>query len=241
MRFCAAFAIAVLQVGVAVAGSGGETPPVAMADPAPGDHWAFEVRDEIIGSVRLTSEFAITEVTPKQIGGRVTIAGKPTAVAFDHLWNRLSDGAVHFEPNDGSGIQLPLVVGKTWDFKGHWGTANGNWSVAGTSKVAAHESVTTAAGTFETFRIETASVVRDQANPSTTMERRILTWYSPAIDHWVRRDTVSKVSGHLKDSIAMTLVSYGRTAPGAPASAGHPSSSPSKQGIEATSGESTAP
>jgi hypothetical protein len=37
-----------------------------------------------------------------------------------------------------------------------------------------------------------------------------LTWYAPAIDHWVRRTFVSRTDKHLRIDNLIELISYGR-------------------------------
>jgi hypothetical protein len=37
-----------------------------------------------------------------------------------------------------------------------------------------------------------------------------LTWYAPAIDHWVKRTFVSKANNHLHINNVFELVEYGR-------------------------------
>jgi len=37
-----------------------------------------------------------------------------------------------------------------------------------------------------------------------------LTWYAPAIDHWVRRTFVSKANKHLQINNVIELIEYGR-------------------------------
>lgn len=203
-----------------------EKPPVAMEAPLPGDHWTYEARDEILGAVTSTRETTVTEVTPKEIAVRVIFVGKPNtgSVVFDRSWNIIQRGDVRFTPHDGSGIQLPLAIGKTWNFKNNAvNTRTGESGTrSGTSKVAAQESVTTKAGTFDTFRIESSISVHNVANPSRVTKFTNVTWYAPAVGHWVKRTYVTRVDGHLMQSTADLLVSYGRKQADAPASGGSP-------------------
>src|SRR6266481_6398705 len=43
---------------------------VPMEEPLPGDHWTYEVRDEITGTITATRESVVTDVTPTEISVR---------------------------------------------------------------------------------------------------------------------------------------------------------------------------
>ena len=73
-------------------------PVVAMEEPRPGDHWTYEVRDEITGTVSATRTSVVTEVTPAEISTRVNTLGKPDPgqIVFDRSWNILISGSWKF-------------------------------------------------------------------------------------------------------------------------------------------------
>jgi hypothetical protein len=58
---------------------------VTMEEPMPGDHWTYEVRDEITGILAATCTKVITEVTPAEISARIDTLGKPNPgqIVFD--------------------------------------------------------------------------------------------------------------------------------------------------------------
>jgi hypothetical protein len=202
----------------APASSPASTPPkavVPMEEPQPGDHWTYEVRDEITGTVSATRENVITEVTPKDISMRFKIVGTTNGGMniYDRSWNLLSSGSWRYSPNDGStGIRAPLTVGKTWTFQSNnVNSANGSvWKLSGTSKVVSEEAVTTKAGTFDTFKIETTFSTRNVNDPNGKSEMTSQTWYAPAIDHWVKRIFVSRTDKHLRQNNTFELTEYGR-------------------------------
>jgi hypothetical protein len=187
---------------------------VPMEEPRPGDRWTYEVRDEITGTIATTRENVVTDVTPTEISVRYKNVGTTNTgfVIYDRSWNLVEDRPWRYSPNDGSGIQSPLAVGKTWPVQvNNINSANGNvWKRSGTSKVVGQESVTTKAGTFDTFKIETSFTARNVNNPTLKNEVTSLTWYAPAIDHWVRRTFVSRANKHLQISNTIELVEYGR-------------------------------
>jgi hypothetical protein len=188
---------------------------VPMEEPQPGDRWIYEVRDEIMGTVISTRQNVITEVTPKEITVRYKNLGTNNNEGlniYDRSWNVLEDRPWRFSPHDGTGIQSPLAVGKSWPVQtNNINSANGNvWKRSGTSKVVGQETVTTKAGTFETFKIETKFNARNVNNPTMQNEVTSVTWYAPAIDHWVKRTFVSLANKHLQISTVLELIEYGR-------------------------------
>jgi hypothetical protein len=187
---------------------------VPMEEPQPGDHWTYEVRDEIVGKISATRTFLITGVTPTEIIERVNSSDKaePNQVVSDRSWNLTASGDWRFSPNDGSGIQLPLAVGKTWNFQCNViNASNGNIRKrSGHSTISGQESVTTKAGTFETYKIEMTFVGRSVQDPSRATEVTTQVWYAPVIDHWVKRTFVSRVDKHVLLNNTIELVDYGR-------------------------------
>jgi hypothetical protein len=185
-----------------------------MEEPLPGDYWTYEVRDEITGTVSATRNNVVTEVTPTEISARFKILGTSNAGfnVYDRSWNLISTGPWRFSPNDGTGIRTPLTTGKTWTFQCNEVNAeNGNvWKRSGNVKVVGQESLTTRAGTFETFKLETTYSSRNVKDPTRKTEVTSQTWYAPAIDHWVKRVFVSRTDKHLRVNNTLELVEYGR-------------------------------
>jgi hypothetical protein len=187
---------------------------IPMEDPQPGDHWTYEVRDEITGTIIATRANVVTEVTPTEISVGFKIQGTPNEGlnVYDRSWNLIDNRPWKFSPNDGSGIRAPLTAGKTWTFGADEVNAgNGNiWKRSGRSKVVGQETVTTKAGTFETFKIETVYSTHNVKDPTRKDEVTAQTWYAPAIDHWVKRTFVSRADKHLRINNSLELIEYGR-------------------------------
>jgi hypothetical protein len=187
----------------------------SMDPPAVGDHWTYEMRDEITGEVKNTLTSTITDLTPTDIAVRIqsqAYSTGPTIFIYDRSWNLKNNPTWTFSPSDGTGIKMPLAVGQTWQFRGDqirtgYGTTFRN---VGTAKVVGTESITTDAGTFETIKIET-SINAHNANDSTKrFESTVTTWYVPSIDHWVKRIVKVAFNGRVLENDAMELVDYGR-------------------------------
>jgi hypothetical protein len=188
---------------------------VPMEEPLPGDHWTYELRDEITGTITATRQNVVTEVTPKDITVRFRNTGTNPNEGFsvyDRSWGLIEARPWKYSPHDGTGIQFPLTVGKAWPVKtSNVNSDNGNvWKRSGTAKVVGQESITTKAGTFDTFKIETTFTETSVNNPNLKNEITSVTWYAPAIDHWVKRTYVSRADKHLRNNSTTELVDYGR-------------------------------
>jgi hypothetical protein len=187
-----------------------------MEAPLVGDHWTYETRDEVTGKITATREHVVTEVTPTSIGVRLKKQagkdGEEIFAVYDRSWNAVEARPWRYSPNDGTGIQSPLEIGKTWPVKTNNinGTTGAIWRRSGISKVVGQESITTKAGTFDTYKIETTFTGTNVNNPQMKNQVTSLTWYAPAIDHWVKRTFVSKANQHLNINNVMELVAYGR-------------------------------
>jgi hypothetical protein len=190
---------------------------ISIEEQLPGDHWTVEVRDEITGTVS-TQTSVVTEVTPTDISVRFNVVrpDKTNSEGFgiyDRSWNLMRAGPWQHFPYDGStGIRAPLTVGKTWTFQSKAVNAGNNltWNRSGTSTVADQETVTTKAGTFETFRIETTASGSDFREPTRTEEVTAQTWYAPAIAHWVKRSWIIRIGDQVRTKNTYELVAYGR-------------------------------
>jgi hypothetical protein len=188
--------------------------PASMEEPEMGDRWTYEIRDQIAGELRSTVTSIVTDVSAKEIGMRLTFLGKPNFgfQTLDRSWNFVENGDWRWTPNDGTGIQAPLAVGKTWSIKATDTNRTGgfSWKRSGTSKVTATESVTTQAGTFEAFKIVTSIQLQNTNDPTKKVQVEQQTWYVPAIDHWVKRTIVTRSDGKVRDSTSQELIEYGR-------------------------------
>jgi hypothetical protein len=191
--------------------------PAQVADLAgvlPGDRWVYEVTDEITGDIKGTTTIVVVDVSEKEINTRWSARGTASArqAVFDRNWSRVDDSVWKYTPSDGSGIKLPLRVGQNWRFEGkgrHFqnGTA---FSLNGQSKVVGTETLTTSAGTFETFKIETTTRqinANDQTKGATTTTTL---WYAPSVNRWVRRTYKFQVEGRLRESQTEELADYSR-------------------------------
>jgi hypothetical protein len=185
-----------------------------MEDPQTGDHWTYELRDEITGDIKSTFLQTVLEATANEISVRATIMGNPNNgfLTFDRSWNLINNGIWRYSPNDGTGIRTPLAAGKSWPLKSNDvnTTAGATWKRSGTAKVLGQESITTKAGTFDTFRIQASFQLQNNNDPTKKLQITQNTWYAPAIDHWVKRTSESRQDGQLREKSTVELIEYGR-------------------------------
>jgi hypothetical protein len=186
----------------------------AMEDAQTGDHWTYELRDDITGDIKSTITNTVTDVSASEISTRIAQLGNSNSgyQTFDRSWNMTNNGIWRYTPHDGTGIRLPLAVGKTWSFKSTDVNSTAGFSTkrSGTSKVVAQESVTARAGTFDTFKIETSFQLQSVNDPTKKFQIVQQTWYAPVIDHWVKRSFLSRSDGRVREKSTVELVEYGR-------------------------------
>jgi hypothetical protein len=179
-----------------------------------GDHWTYEVKDDISGRQVQTRTLAVTDLSKDKIATRfdVPATGRFGTILFDQSWNIVTDSVWKYSPNDGTGVRLPLTSGARWNFTSDGtNSLNGtSWKRVGNSRVTGRESVTTKAGKFDTTLVETSFVMRNNAELTRTSETIIRTWYNDEINHWVKRNTVVRQNGLVFQNETVELVEYGR-------------------------------
>ncbi|MGC2085167.1 MAG: hypothetical protein WA702_17625 [Bradyrhizobium sp.] len=194
----------------APAASGSE----AMEDPQTGDHWTYEVHDDISGNLKSTIIQTVTDVAAGNVGVRVTALNNSNTgfLTYDPGWNVKNNGTWRYAPSDGTGISAPLTVGKTWHIKSNDTniSANSTFRRTGTSKVTAKESVTTTAGTFDAYKVETSIQAVYVKDPSRKFQVIQTSWYAPEVNHWVKRSSETRIDGHVSDKSTVELIEYGR-------------------------------
>src|SRR5262249_2421917 len=185
-----------------------------MLEPAVGDHWTYQISDEISGKVTATRTDMVTELTKDGVTTRFDVAGtgRSGTIVYDRSWNIVSERSFHYSPNDGTGVRLPLAVDAQWKFTADsQNSSNGvTFKRIGSAHVTRKETVTTKAGTFDTFVIETQFKSRNNKDPSRFSEVSMKTWFSPELDHWVKRSWAVREGGHLVRSDTVELTDFGR-------------------------------
>ena len=78
------------------------------------------------------------------------------------------------------------------------------------SKVSAQEKISTAAGTFDTFKIDLQSEGVQRRRLSRSSEVEVVTWFAPQIYRWVRQTTVLKSDQRTRSSTSEELADFSR-------------------------------
>jgi hypothetical protein len=179
-----------------------------------GDRWVYDTKDELTGYAKASYVEIVTEVSAKETLVNVSLSGNSGSaiVTYDHDWNCVDNLIWKFKPNDGQGIRLPLAVGKTWrsDFEAKNTQTGTNYKGSSSSKVVAQESITTPAGTFETFKIERQVRQFNTADPARFTEIQVVSWYAPQINNIVRRKTVVKFEKRVRTNSSEELADFTR-------------------------------
>jgi hypothetical protein len=178
-----------------------------------GDRWSYDIKDEATGDFKHAVTVVVIDINDKEITTRATVRGKdrPQTMVFDLDWGRIDDGVWKLRPS-GIGIKRPLQVGKEWrsDASAMNLQSGATFRAAGIAKVVAEEQVTTAAGSFDTYRVDaTVRLVnaRDQTKSSTWT---FVFWYAPAVNRWVKKRTEGRYEGRVRDSYVEELTDFSR-------------------------------
>jgi len=186
-------------------------------DPGPvrvGDRWTYEVKDAATGDLRTVMTIVAVEINDKEITTRVSYRGNdlPRTIVFDSQWAIIDDSVWKNRPAGVLGIRTPLQVGKTWRSEANstnmqTGTALRCSSVA---KVVAQEKITTQAGTFDIFRVETSILQVNSKDATKSARLTYVHWYAPAINRWVKQTLEFRVEGRVRDSTVEELTDHSR-------------------------------
>ena len=175
-----------------------------------GDKWVYEDFDDITGEKKYELTYVVTEDSGQEIVVNATNGKGNDFMIFDNDWDMVKDNVWRQKPHDATGVKLPLSVGKEWrttHIVQHLksGTAR---SASSDTKVVAKESVTTKAGTFDTFKVVTVEERPAMQDPTSHDRFTVTTWYAPAVKRWVKRTFEQKTDGHLANAYSLLLSSY---------------------------------
>jgi hypothetical protein len=186
-------------------------------DPGPvrvGDRWTYEVKDAATGDIRTVMTIVAVEINDKEITTRVSYRGndRPRTIVFDPQWAVLDDSVWRNRPAGLIGIRTPLQVGKTW--RSETNSTNMQNGIAlrcsSVAKVVAQERITTQAGTFDTFRVETSISQVNSKDATKSARLTYVHWYAPAINHWAKKTFELRVEGRVRDSTVEELTDHSR-------------------------------
>jgi hypothetical protein len=187
--------------------------PADMQQLAVGDHWSYDLTDEISGEIKQKETATITDLSSKDVTVRTELADSPKVgiTIYDTSWNIIKINSTRFSPHDGSGVQLPLKIDKSWNTEADRIDSKGIvWKKTVQSRVTGRETIKTKAGEFDSFVIDSKFLVQNTNDRTRKTEAEVRTWYSPILNHWVKRASLVRVSGHVLQNNVLELTSYGR-------------------------------
>ncbi len=189
-----------------------------------------KVESNLSGQRSGTQSYVVQQVGPDKIETNLRIHGSWTShdtvvsVVYDGVW-RLTEGPLGKfvkTASDGEPFRS-IAVGKDWTADMFWQPLHGNASFKWTEHghVGAWESVTLADGhKYDAFRItyrhESAPVegtgfqVMTAGLTSRKLVERIVEWYAPAINRYVKRTYEYSRDGTIAESYGEELTSYKR-------------------------------
>src|SRR5690242_9302801 len=140
--------------------------PTSMSELAVGDHWTYELKDEIGGKVVSTRKVIVTDISDNQVATRVDAVNtdESSIVIYDKAWNVFREGAHRYSPNDGTGIRSPLMLNAEWratvTLDEVYTENERAWIINVYSRVTGQETIATKAGTFQAYVVETTQAIR---------------------------------------------------------------------------------
>lgn len=165
------------------------------------------------GDNRMAEEtLTITSVDDKQIK-YITSRSDRTPADMEGVataeWNTIQSGSSgsRFEPFH-PGLKFPLVVGENWKGKYEVTGLNGAKSKADIDfKVVAKEQVTTPAGTYEAFKVESSGWITGVSWQGSFRTTNI-TWYAPVIHRMVKNEYKDYRNNRLWNDTVTELKSF---------------------------------
>jgi hypothetical protein len=178
------------------------TPPLSAQGtaekptPKVGDKWEFQQTVKAVPAGESSQPYSrqVVEVQPE---GFKMVGGNNQSLQFDAALNFVDPKGAEYSFTT---FKFPMSVGSEWKYTARTG-ATGQLERNGTYKVAAFESVTVPAGTFECFRVDGEWQVNGRGYTGRGAEK---IWYCPKINFIAKRS--SDFSATTRDSGASSEV-----------------------------------
>lgn len=186
----------------------------AAQTPAPdvriGDIWKYRSLDGFTQEVQFEVTNRVVELANSEVVVQVhnLKTDKSSLHYYNTDGNEIDNGDGKYDPYFPE-YKFPLAVGSTWTGRYTWLPSSGSASAGFVSaKVLPMEKITVAAGTFDTYRIERDVEVRTSDANSMVTNTHQITWYSPAVHRFVRREITVTRDGRVRMKNAFELVEY---------------------------------
>ncbi len=184
--------------------------PVGVPDVHIGDIWKYRSIDGYTDEIKLEFTHRIVKMNDKEI--IIQIKNKNISAQklqfLTREWNPVDIDGTKFEPFYPE-YKFPMSVGATWnqEFKS-LDNHGSSYSSFVKAKIVALEKVVVPAGTFEAYRIERDIEVRSGNADADTTKAHIITWYAPAVNKFVRRESLTFSNGRERSKEVCELLEY---------------------------------
>lgn len=175
-----------------------------------GDRWQYRVIDGFTNETTLEFSQRVVDLNDREIVVQFQGNNAPgkRLLYFTRDWNQVDNGSTKFDPFRPE-FKFPMDVGMSWKQEYRSRNSRGQASTSyAYIKVSAFEKVTTPAGVFDAYRIETDVESRGADANAIISKARIITWYAPAAQKHVRREAVMSADGRTREKTIDELVEY---------------------------------
>ena len=189
--------------------------PTQGVDVARGDEWIYQVEDSLTGAALSNFDVVVVDKQPTEIDVRIRVtdpntgAARVGAATFDAFWRREPDGVgLGRGVQDSWGVRPKLKVGDDWDYNFERPLSGGPimMSWIGHGEALGVERMDLPNGrTVDTVKVEffeRPSVARYH------FEMRVVEWFSPEINRYVRREIETRVEGKISEATTEILQDY---------------------------------
>jgi len=150
-----------------------------------GQGWEFAYENELDRSKSSRYTQRVENVGPNGARLAVLSDGATRSTVLDANVNVVQSTSGRFTPST-EALRFPLFVGKSWTAE--YTFASGAWTsrCERSAKVTSIEHVSTPAGTFDAFRVESATTWAGMSVGADSGRSRSVDWYAPAVGRIVK-------------------------------------------------------
>jgi len=126
---------------------------------------------------------------------------------FTREWNPVDVGDIKFDPFRPE-FKFPMSIGGTWNLNFGLTEHGRSFLSLFKGKIVALEKVTVPAGTFDAYRIEIDAETRGTDANAHVSNSHIITWYSPEVQKYIRRESTTSSDGRVRNKNIDELIEY---------------------------------
>ena len=127
---------------------------------------------------------------------------------FTREWNGVDVEETKYDPFYPE-YKFPMSIGANWKLSCSSSDIHGiAYSLFFNGKIVTLEKVTVPAGTFDAYRIENDIETRGAGINTLVIKSHIITWYSPEVQKFIRRESTTSSDGKVRKNSIDELVEY---------------------------------